>query len=152
MSASRSAARLAVLLFVSLGLVALAEGQRRRREPPPPPPIEMDTATVSWSLFVSSYEGTPASRSTIDAATAGPITVPLSGWSCTYGATNRARLNDTTWSEVRAIECTHGTDVVSTSGFCQVIGPNWGARAGTLTLGSTTSASRLNITLDCEVH
>jgi hypothetical protein len=144
---------LAALVLVALALLAgIASAQRRRREPPPPPPIEMDSATVTWSLFVSAYGESPSSRTAIDAPAAGPIPVPVTGWSCVYGAANRARLNDTTWSEVRTIECTHGTDVVSTSGFCQVIGPNWGARAGTLSLGSTTSASRLNITLDCEVH
>lgn len=126
--------------------------QRRRREPEPPPPISMDEASVTWSLFVSAYEGTPSSRRSIESRDPGPIPVPLAGWSCTYGAANRARLDSTTWSEVRNIECTHGDAVVSTSGFCQVIGPSWGARAGVLSVGSATGTTRLNITLDCEVH
>jgi hypothetical protein len=149
----RTRNQLAVLLVVAIALLsAVATAQRRRRDPPPPPPIDMATAVVTWTLFVSAYGETPAHRSAIEGPSAGPIPVPMAEWSCEYGAASRARLNDTTWSEVRTIECTHGTDVVSTSGFCQVIGPSWGARAGTLSIGSTTAASRLNITVDCEVH
>jgi hypothetical protein len=141
---------LVVLVLSLFGSIGVA--QRRRRTPPPPPPITMDAAVVSWSLFVSAYGETPSSRRTISSVEPGPIPVPLAGWACTYGAANRARLNDTTWSEVRSIECTHGDAVVTTSGFCQVVGASWGARAGVLSLGSTTGTSRLDITLDCEVH
>jgi hypothetical protein len=112
----------------------------------------MESATITWSLFVSAYGDSPASRFAIDTPTPGPIPVPLGGWTCTYGAASRARLNDTMWTELRTIDCIHGTDVVSTSGFCQVAGANWGARAATLSLGATSAPSRLNLTLDCEVH
>lgn len=154
-SSSRPVLRLvaaAAVCLSILGLVSLGDAQRRRRTPPPPPPILMDAAVVSWSLFVSAYGETPAHRSAIETATSGPIPVPLEGWSCVYGAANRARLNDTTWSELRSIECTRGDAVVTTSGFCQVVGGSWGARAGVLSLGSTSGVSRLNITLDCEVR
>lgn len=142
---------LSALLAILMGIVSSSVAQRRRT-PPPPPPILMDSAVVTWSLFVSSYGETPAVRRSLDSATPGPIPVPLDGWSCIYGATSRARLNDTTWSEVRNIECIRGDAVVSTSGFCQVVGGSWGARAGVLSIGSTSGSSRLSITLDCEVH
>lgn len=112
----------------------------------------MDAAVVTWSLFVSAYGDAPAQRTAITSAEAGPIAVPIEGWSCTYGPTSRARLNASTWSEVRTIECTHGDSVVSTSGFCQVIDASWGARAGVLAIGQVTAPARLHITLDCEVR
>jgi hypothetical protein len=146
-------ASLSASVLLALALASgLASAQRRRREPAPPPPIEMESATVTWSLFVSAYGESPSSRIAIDAPTSGPIPVPLGGWSCTYGPASRARLDDTTWTELRTIDCTRGSDVVSTSGFCQVVGASWGARAAMLSLGATSSSSRLNLTLDCEVH
>jgi hypothetical protein len=152
-SASRSSAALVLAILTGLALLLPSAGvAQRRRTPPAPPPIAMDAAVVSWSLFVSPYGDAPAHRTAITSSEAGPIEVPIEGWSCTYGPANRARLNTTTWSEVRTIECTHGDSVVSTSGFCQVIDASWGARAGVLAIGQVTAPSRLNITLDCEVR
>lgn len=144
--------RLLLAVPLVLTLAAGAAAAQRRRAGAPPPPIEMESAVVTWSLFVSAYGDTPAARTAIDTPTGGPIPVPLSGWACTYGAASRARLNDTAWSELRTIECTHGSEVVATSGVCQVLGATWGARAGTLQLGTTSSPSRVSISLDCEVH
>jgi hypothetical protein len=152
-SQSSAAWVLGTVLALALALLLPSAGvAQRRRTPPPPPPIAMDAAVVSWSLFVSAYGDASAQRTAITSTEAGPIAVPLEGWNCTYGSANRARLNTTTWSEVRTIECTHGDSVVSTSGFCQVIGASWGARAGVLAIGQVTAPSRLNITLDCEVR
>lgn len=150
--ASRSAAVVLGALVVLALLSPSPSDAQRRRHPPTPPPIAMDAAVVSWSLFVSAYGDAPAQRTAITSAEAGPIAVPIEGWACTYGPANRARLNGSTWSEVRTIECTHGDSVVSTSGFCQVIDASWGARAGVLAIGQLTAPSRLNITLDCEVR
>jgi|GEM_PF-2136198 len=150
-NASRSSAALVLTALIALLLPSSSTAQRRRH-PPTPPPIAMDAAVVSWSLFVSPYGDAPAQRRAITSAEAGPIEVPIEGWACTYGPASRARLNSTTWSEVRTIECTHGDSVVSTSGFCQVIDASWGARAGVLAIGQLTAPSRLNITLDCEVR
>ena len=138
-------------LLVALALVAGVASAQRRRHEPPPPPIEMESAVVTWSLFVSAYGDAPARRTAIDTPPTGSIPVPLSDWSCSYGAATRTRLNDTAWSELRTVECTHGTDIVATSGACQVLGASWSARAATLSLGTTGSSRRVHISLDCEV-
>ena len=41
--------------------------------------------------------------------------------------------------------------MVSTSGFCQISGPSWGARAAVLSLGTRAAQSRVQVTLDCSV-
>ena len=106
---------------------------------------------MAWSTFVAAYRDVPAARAEV-AAGASPVAVPDTDWTCQVDAPVRARLDDTTWSEVRRLECTRAGTVVATSGFCQVVGGTWGARAAVLTLGTATSPDRLQVTLDCEVR
>lgn len=145
---------IAAILIAAIVLAAIggrAAAQRRRRDPPPASaaPVPFD-ANVQWTVFVSAYGGQPARR-TVASAEPGAIPVPMSGWQCTYSAPNRARLDDANWSEVRTLECTRGDAIVSTTGFCQIAGPSWGARAGVLSLGARGEASRVQVTLDCSV-
>lgn len=141
----------AALVVLLVAPSAPAQRRERRREAAPEPAraIAAD-ATVQWTVFVSAYGDHPAQR-TVASAEPAAIPVPIAGWQCTHSAPNRARLNDTNWSEVRTLECTHGDAVVSTTGFCQVAGASWGARAGVLALGARTDASRVTVTLDCAV-
>ncbi|AKF08521.1 hypothetical protein [Sandaracinus amylolyticus] len=148
-----SPALVRTLFLVIVAVVALAPSaapaQRRPRGERRERPVPAD-ATVQWTVFVSAHGDQPARRTTATAEP-GSIEVPMSGWQCTYSAPNRAQLNETNWSEVRTLECTHGDAVVSTTGFCQIAGASWGARAGVLALGSRTDASRVTVTLDCAV-
>lgn len=143
------AATLAVALS-SLAFAPSAPAQRRERRTPPAERMVPPDATVQWTVFVSAYGDHPAQR-TVATAEPAAIPVPIAGWQCTHSAPTRARLNDTNWSEVRTLECTHGDAVVSTTGFCQIAGASWGARAGVLALGARTDASRVTVTLDCAV-
>lgn len=145
----KSRPALAVLCLVLLAASG-ALAQRRRREPDPPP-IPMDATVLEWTTFVAAYRDASSSRTVVPAETT-TLTVPDPEWTCVVDAPVRARLNDTTWSEVRQIECSRAGTVVSTSGFCQVVGSTWGARAAVLSLGATGAAERLQITLDCEVR
>lgn len=106
---------------------------------------------IEWTTFVAAYRDASSSR-TVVPATEAPVVVPDPEWTCRVNAPVRARLNETTWSEVRQLECSRAGTVVSTSGFCQVVGGTWGARAAVLSLGTTGGADRLAITLDCEVR
>ena len=145
-----SIALVATLSVATLSVLAITASAQRRRRPEPEPAAVPADAVVQWTVFVSAYGEHPAQR-TVASAEPAAIPVPIAGWQCTHSAPNRARLNDTNWSEVRTLECTHGDAVVSTTGFCQVSGPSWGARAGVLALGSRTDASRVTVTLDCAV-
>ena len=143
---------LSLTALALFALVPSAPAQRRERgrgraaaERVVPP-----DATVQWTVFVSAHGDQPARR-TVATADPASIEVPMPGWQCTYSAPNRAQLNETNWSEVRTLECTHGDAVVSTTGFCQIAGASWGARAGVLALGARTDASRVTVTLDCAV-
>ena len=107
-------------------------------------------ANVTWTVFVSAYGEHSAQRQTATAE-AGSIELPGVPWSCTYSTPNRAQLNATNWSEVRTLECTRGEAVVSTTGFCQIAGPSWGARAAVLSLGGPAGTTRVSVTLDCAV-
>lgn len=111
----------------------------------------MEATIVEWTAFVAAYRDAGASRTTVPSE-ASPLAVPDAEWTCEVGAPVRARLNDTTWSEVRQVECARAGTVVATSGFCQVVGSTWGARAAVLTLGAASGPDRLQITLDCEVR
>jgi hypothetical protein len=151
-SASEGAVARRAAILLALALLALAgaaSAQRRHRDPPPPPPVPYD-AVVQWTVFVSAY-GDQAARRTVASAEPGSIPIPMEGWQCTYSAPTRARVNDTNWSEVRTLECTRGDALISTTGFCQIAGPSWGARAGVLSLGALGNPSRVQVTLDCSV-
>ena len=126
-----------------------ASAQRGRRRPPEPPAVPYDAA-VQWTVFVSAH-GDQAARRTVASAEPGSIPVPMEGWQCTYSAPTRAQVNATNWSEVRTLECSRGDAIVSTTGFCQIAGPSWGARAGVLSLGARGDASRVQVTVDCSV-
>ncbi|UJR78858.1 hypothetical protein [Sandaracinus amylolyticus] len=149
-----SAALVRTLLLSVIAVIALAPSaapaQRRPRGGRAAERVVPADATVQWTVFVSAHGDQPARRTTASAEP-GTIEVPMPGWQCTYSAPNRAQLNETNWSEVRTLECTHGDAVVSTTGFCQISGASWGARAGVLALGSRTDASRVTVTLDCAV-
>lgn len=136
------------ITLVALGSTALAQTRGRRSREPAAIPAD---AAIQWTLFVSAYEDTPARRAATTAEP-GTIDVPLAGWQCRYSAPHRAQLNGTNWSEMRTLECTHGTAIVSTTGFCQISGTSWGARAAVLSLGTGTAESRATITLDCAVQ
>lgn len=138
----------AMALVALLGSLASVDAQRRRREREPPP-VPADAA-VQWTVFVSAFGDQAAHRGAISAEP-GTIAVPVAGWSCTYSAPNRAQLDATNWSEMRTLECTHAGAVVSTTGFCQIAGASWGARAAVLSLGAPASESRATVTLDCAV-
>lgn len=146
---ARAAALLIPLAMLCAALLdsASAEGQRRRHREPPPVPLDAD---VTWTVFVSAYGEHSAERRTATAE-AGSIELPDSPWSCTYSTPNRAQLNATNWSEVRTLECTRGEAVVSTTGFCQIAGASWGARAAVLSLGGPAGTTRVSVTLDCAV-
>lgn len=145
------AAAVVVSLIASL---ALAQGGHRRTPPPPPPrPIPMGGTVIDWSVFVSAYGDLPSSRTTIAAETATPIALPAAtGWSCTVGTPTRAAVDGEHWSEVRTLECQRGDAILSTTGFCQVVGSSWGARAAVLSLGSIGAAERIQVTVDCAVR
>ncbi len=145
MSTQRVLSALALAAIV-LSAWGVADAQRRRRDPPPVPA----DARIQWTLIVSAYDDHPATRSEVSSEP-GRVTLPMSEWTCTYGAPNRASLDATNWSEMRALECRHGDGVVSTTGFCQIAGASWGARAGVLSLGVGASPSRVTLTLDCAV-
>lgn len=124
-------------------------GSRGRRRAAEPPPVPYDAA-VQWTVFVSAH-GDQAARRTVASAEPGSILVPMEGWQCTYSAPTRAQVNATNWSEVRTLECSRGDAIVSTTGFCQISGASWGARAGVLSLGARGDASRVQVTVDCSV-
>ena len=153
MPKSHSLVRPAALALAALALassIALASAQRRERtRDRQPPPVPADAA-VQWTVFVSAY-GDQAARRTVASAEPASIPLPIAGWQCTYSAPNRAQVDGTNWSEMRTLECTHGDAVVSTTGFCQVAGASWGARAGVLSLGTSAAESRVTVTLDCAV-
>ena len=107
---------------------------------------------IEWSVFVSAYGDAPSSRTSITSAST-PLTLPAAaGWSCDVGTPTRAAVDASHWSEVRTLECRRGDAVLSTTGFCQVASTSWGARAAVLSLGSTTSEERVQITVDCTVR
>lgn len=143
---------IAIAILVALS-APLAEGQRRdrqrAREHAPPADVPADAA-VQWTIFVSAYGDQPARRE-VASIDPGTIAVPAEGWSCTYSAPTRAQIDERNWSEVRTLECTRGDAVVSTTGFCQIAGPSWGARAGVLSLGARGAPARVSVTLDCAV-
>ena len=146
-----SVAIAAALTALSLVLLApSAPAQRRERRAPAAERVVPADAAVQWTVFVSAYGDQPAQR-TVASAEPAAIPMPIAGWQCTHSAPTRARLNDTNWSEVRTLECSHGDAVVSTTGFCQVSGASWGARAGVLALRAPSDASRVTVTLDCAV-
>ncbi len=142
--------RIALSLLVVLGIASVASAQRRH--PPPPPPITMESAVIEWTVFVASFRDTPSHRSVVPAEITEITLAPDAGWACSVGAATRARIDDANWSEVRPLTCTRGDAVVSTNGFCQIVGSSWGARAGILSLGTPTSPDRAQITLDCTVR
>jgi hypothetical protein len=135
-----------LLVGVAVAATGIADAQRRPRTPPPVP----YDATVQWTVFVAALGSVPAHRAMLTPEP-GSMPIPLEGWQCTYSAPNRARLDDTNWSEVRTLECARGDALVSTTGFCQIAGPSWGARAGVLSLGVRNAPSRVQVTLDCSV-
>lgn len=142
---------LSLVLLVALLVAALApwaEAQRRRRAPPI---IPMEGTEIEWTVFVAAYGTEAARRTTIEPA-AGNVELPGAEWSCAYTVPNRARLNETNWSEVRTLECRRADAVVSTTGFCQIAGDSWGARAAVLSLGTAAATTRLQITLDCAIR
>lgn len=142
------------LVFVGIALVAsLAHAQRRRTpEPPPPPPITMESATIEWTVFVSSFHDTPSRRTAVPSDVTEVALAPDAGWTCSVGVPTRARIDASNWSEVRSLTCAHGDAIASTNGFCQIAGSSWGARAGILSLGSGASTDRAQVTLDCTVR
>lgn len=137
-------------VVLGLGVAGSGVAQRHHRDPPPPP-ISMEATAIEWTTFVAAYRDAAASRTVVPSAVT-VVSVPDPEWTCQVDAPVRARLNETTWSEVRQIECTRAGTVVATSGFCQVVGGTWGARAAVLTLGAAGAPDRLQITLDCEVR
>jgi hypothetical protein len=148
-----NARRIALAGCLALALVSPVAAQRRRTPPPPPPPpITMESAVIEWNVFVASFHDTAARRTVIPAEVTEVALAPDAGWTCNVGAPTRARIDDANWSEVRALTCTRGDAVVSTNGFCQIAGASWGARAGILSLGTTASTDRAQVTLDCAVR
>lgn len=146
-----SARRSSFALVMLVALVALGSvGVSAQRRPRTPPPVPAD-ATVQWTVFVSAFADQP-SRRTVASAEPAPIPLPIAGWQCTYSAPNRAQLDGSNWSEMRTLECTHGDAIVSTTGFCQIAGASWGARAGVLSLGTGAAEGRVTVTLDCAVQ
>jgi hypothetical protein len=141
---------LAIGALTTAGTGASAQGGGARRGGRGAPRAVPPDATVTWTVFVSAHGDTPSRRS-VAGAEPGEIAVPVEGWSCRYGPPTRAQLDDTNWSEVRTLECTHGEGIVSTTGFCQIAGASWGARAGVLALGGRNEPSRVTVTLDCAV-
>ncbi len=145
--------RIALSVLLLVGLASGASAQRRRTPTPPaPPPITMESAVIEWNVFVSSFHDTVATRTVIPDAPTEVALAPDAGWVCSVGASTRARVDGSNWSEVRALTCTRGDAIVSTNGFCQIAGSSWGARAGILSLGSPSSADRALVTLDCAVR
>lgn len=147
-----AAASIGLLVVLGAGVAAAQGGHRRTPPTPPPRPIPMAGTVIDWSVFVSAYGEASSSRTPIpDAAT--PVTLPAeAGWTCSVGAPTRAAVDSDHWSEVRNLECERGDARVSTTGFCQIAGPSWGARAGVLSLGSAGAAERLQLTVDCVVR
>jgi hypothetical protein len=146
------------LTLAALGLTlvasASAAAQGHRRTPPPPPAraIPMEGTVIEWSVFVSAYGEGSSSRTPIAAAST-PVTLPeAAGWACTVGTPTRAAVDTQHWSEVRTLECQRGDATVSTTGFCQIAGASWGARAGVLSLSSTGAPEHLQLTVDCTVR
>jgi hypothetical protein len=112
----------------------------------------MTGTVIDWSVFVSAYGEASSSRTTIP-VTPTPVTLPTeTGWSCSVGVPTRAAVDSDHWSEVRTLECQRGDAILSTTGFCQIAGASWGARAAVLSLGSTGAAERIQVTVDCTVR
>lgn len=148
------AAATAALSSTALGSTALAQGGHRHTPPHPAPPrvIPMAGTIIEWSVFVSSYGEASATRGPI-AAAATPVTLPAAaGWACTVSTPTRAAVDSDHWSEVRTLECTRGDAILSTTGFCQIAGAGWGARAAVLSLGSVGADERVQVTVDCTVR
>jgi hypothetical protein len=142
----------ALVAMLALGATSAAAQAHRPRPPAPAHVIPMAGTLIEWSVFVSAYGDAPSSRTPITES-ATPLTLPAeAGWSCTVGVPTRAAIDTEHWSEVRALECRRGDAILSTTGFCQVVGASWGARAAVLSLGSTTSEERVQITVDCTVR
>jgi hypothetical protein len=147
-----------VLSILALGALPFgARAQRgtrggRRGHAPPPRAIPMEGTIITWTAFVSSFGETPSHRQAVELGVTTVQMPAASGWTCTVSAPNRAAIDPEHWSEVRTVECTHGEAIVSTTGFCQISGPGWGARAGVLTLGTSTSEDHVQITVDCAVQ
>lgn len=143
-----------LVLVTILASLALAQGARRRTPRPPAAPASLPMAgtLIDWSIFVSAYGDAPSSRSPVP-TTVMPVTLPEStGWSCSVGTPTRAAVDSEHWSEVRTLECRRGDSILSTNGFCQVIGSSWGARAAVLSLGSASAEERIQLTVDCSVR
>ena len=140
-------------LLLGTSSLALAQGGHRRTPPPPPPhAIPMAGTIIDWSVFVSAFGEASSHRSPVE-ATATPVTLPAeTGWACSVSVPTRAAVDGDHWSEVRTLECRRGDAILSTTGFCQIAGPSWGARAALLSLGSTTVSERVQVTVDCTVR
>jgi hypothetical protein len=150
-SAFGAALAAGIAISIAFVLPLISSAQRRDREAATARARAVPAdAAVQWTAFVSSYGTTAARRMTISAE-AGAIPLPMPSWQCTYSTPTRANLDAVNWSEVRTLECTHGDAVVSTTGFCQIAGASWGARAGVLALGAGASTARVTVTLDCSV-
>ncbi len=146
--------RPATRLLPALGVVACAalvalgsmpaSAQRRARR------IPMEGTPVAWTLFIAARDGSPQRGVVTD--TAGAIELPGTPYTCRYGAPSRVAMGGGNWSETRSLECQFGTTIVSTSGFCQVSGSAWGARAAVLYLAEEGATERVQVTLDCAVQ
>jgi hypothetical protein len=144
--------RRALVVIALIALAGSAAAQPRRPHPPAARAIPMEGTSIEWSAFVSAYGDAPSSRTPITAS-ATPLVLPAeAGWSCSVAAPTRAAVDSDHWSEVRTLECRRGDAVLSTTGFCQIIGTSWGARAAVLSLGSTATDERVQITVDCVVR
>ncbi len=144
---------LSMLACTALAGGAAAQGGHRRTPAPPPPAVIPMTGTViDWSVFVSAYGELPSSRATIPEAATAVVLPEVTGWSCTVGVPTRAAVDTEHWSEVRTLECRRGDAILSTTGFCQIVGASWGARAAVLSLGSTATEERVQLTVDCAVR
>jgi len=153
MTNHRIALALSALALTSIASLAWAQQAHRRRTPPPAPhAIPMAGTVIDWSVFVSAYGEAASSRTTIP-ITPTAVTLPAAtGWSCSVSVPTRAAVDGDHWSEVRTLECQHGDAILSTTGFCQIASASWGARAAVLSLGSTTVAERIQVTVDCAVR
>ena len=149
------ARRIGLMLVVSVLAIAGSSAAQRHRPRPPiaaPRAIPMEGTVIAWSVFVSAYGDAASSRSPITGAVT-PLTVPAAaGWSCSVSVPTRAAVDTEHWSEVRTLECRRGDAILSTTGFCQIVVASWGARAAVLSLGSTTSEERVQVTVDCAVR
>jgi hypothetical protein len=148
----RPLAALLLTLVASIAGVAAAQTGRRHATAPAPHAIPMAGTVIDWNVFVSAYGEAPSSRTDITAS-ATPVTLPAdAGWSCSVGVPTRAAIDSDHWSEVRTLECRRGDAILSTNGFCQIVGASWGARAAVLSLGSTAQDERVQVTVDCVVR